>query len=370
MNGANGEWGDAGVTEQQIVLEDAISIPSTTGGTATRTLQRAGYLRKLRMYLDAELDQSAATGAASKTPYGGFAGMIKKIRIEAAGRQPLYSLSGFGATIYNEIQNRDGGVLAYPAFISATNITEATALVVYTTPATGAQTYHVNFPIEYAFSLPVFVRGVARELGLWLLQDRSIDLSVEVEWNNPFNSSSDYNAAYSGGTGLAGTATVASTSLKIERELYSVPENPQSRPNEAWAHQVIEHEATISGSKFRFDIPASGLVMRAVLIVLDSSGDPVEYTDFSSMDVIYGANTTPIRRSGWGMTQEYLQDYGRMPPKGVVVHDFYKWGMETLKLAKDSEALANFRLEGEFSSTSSGTVKIILDTLVRVLRQG
>jgi hypothetical protein len=69
------------------------------------------------------------------------------------------------------------------------------------------------------------------------------------------------------------------------------------------------------------------------------------------------------------MAQEYLQDYGRMPPKGVVVNDFYKWGLETLKLAKDTESLANFRIEGEFSSTSSGKALIIADTLQRVLRQ-
>ena len=369
-NENNGVWGDPGVTEQQLVLEDSIAIPATSGGVATRVLQRAGYLRKLRMWLDAEISQTAATGAPSKSPYGPFAGMIRRIRIEAAGRQPLYVLSGLGATIYNEVQNRDGGVLAYPAFLAAHNITEATSLVVYTTAATGAQTYYVKFPLEYAFSLPVFVRGVAEELGLWLLQDRSVDLSVEVEWNDPVQASASYHAAYSGGTGLTGDPVVASTNLKIERELYSVPANPKARPNEAWAHQVIEYEEAISGGKFRFDVPAAGLLLRAVVIMLDSSNDPVEYTDLTSMSVIYGTNTTPIRRAGWAMAQEYLQDYGRMPAKGVVVNDFYKWGLDTLKLAKDSESLANFRIEGEFSSTTTGTAIIILDTLQRVLRQG
>lgn len=365
---AKRKWGDPGVTEQLLVLEDAIAIPSTTGGVVTRTLQRAGYLRKLRMYLDAKLAQTAATGAPTITTYGPLAGMIRRIRIEAAGRQPLYVLSGLGATIYNEVQNRDGSVLAVPAF-GTYGIVAAAPLVVFTAAGTGAQTLYCKFPLEYAFSLPVFVRGVAEELGLWLLQDRSVDLSVEVEWNNPFSVAASKDAAYSDDADIAGTAVVAETHLRIERELYSVPQEEGARPNETWAHQVIEYEEAIAGKKFRFNIPSAGLLLRAVICVLDSSDDVVEYTDLSALSIVYGTNTTPIRRAGWSMAQEYLQDYGRYPPKGTVVLDFYKWGLDTLKLAKDSEALANFRIEGEFAATTTGKVIIILDTLQRVLRQ-
>lgn len=365
------EWGDPGVTEQQLILEDAIYVPSASqGGTKTVTLQRAGYLRKLRFWAEAKIDQTAATAAPSKTPYGPFAGFVSKLRIEAAGRLPLAVLSGLGATVYNEIQNRDGSVLAVPAFNSEHNMSAATPLVVYTAPGTGAQTYYAKMPLEFAFSLPVFVKGIARELGLWLLQDRSVDLGVEVTFNPPIDASAaNKDRLYSGGTDLAATYDTAASKINIERELYAVPAAPSARPPEEWAHQVTEYEEAISGNKFRFDIPAAGLVLRAVIIILDGSGDLVEYTDIDNVSVIYGTNTTPIRRPGWAMVQEYLQDYGRMPPKGVVVSDFYKWGLDTLKLAKDSESLANFRIEGTMSSTSSGKALIILDTLQRVLRQ-
>lgn len=366
---AKRKWGDPGVTEQLLVLEDSIAIPSTTGGVVTRTLQRAGYVRRLRMYLDAELDQTAATGAPTISPYGAFAGMIRRLRIEAAGRQPVLALSGLGMSIYNEIQNKDGSVLAVPAYGATFGLVAAAPLMVYTAPGAGAQTYHINYPIEYAFSLPVFVRGVAEELGLWLLQDRSIDLSVEVEWNDPFSIALDLDSCYSDDATLAGTATVANTNLLIERDLYAVPPDVEARPNETWAHQVVEHEEVIAGNTFRFNIPAAGLLLRAIIIIFDGSDCLVEPADLQYLNVIYGTNTTPIRRAGWAMTQEFLQDYGRYPPKGVAVLDFYKWGLDTLKLAKDSEGLANFRIEGNLTATATGKVVIILDTLQRVLRQ-
>ncbi len=302
-------WGDPGVTEQQMILEDSIMCPGADGGVKTQTLQRAGYLKKLRIMAEAEIEQSAASVAPGITPYGPFAGLIKRIRIEAAGRQPLFVASGHGASIYNEIQNKDGSVLATPTFGATYGIVGATPLVEYTAPGTVAQSYAVKFPLE-------------------------------------------------------------ATMLRIERELYAVPADPKDRPPEMWAHQVTEYEEAIAGKKFRFDIPAAGLILRAVMVIMDANGALVEYTDIENISIIYGTNTTPIRRPGWAMVQEYLQDYGRYPPKGVVVNDLYKWGMDTLKLAKDSEALANFRIEGTFTATTSGTALIILDTLQRVLRAG
>ena len=364
-------WGDPGVTEQQMILEDSIMCPGADGGVKTQTLQRAGYLKKLRIMAEAEIEQSAASVAPGITPYGPFAGLIKRIRIEAAGRQPLFVASGHGASIYNEIQNKDGSVLATPTFGATYGIVGATPLVEYTAPGTVAQSYAVKFPLEFAFSLPVFVRGIAQELGLWLLQDRSVDLSVEAQFNPPIDAAASNNdRLYSGGTGLVAPYTLAATMLRIERELYAVPADPKDRPPEMWAHQVTEYEEAIAGKKFRFDIPAAGLILRAVMVIMDANGALVEYTDIENISIIYGTNTTPIRRPGWAMVQEYLQDYGRYPPKGVVVNDLYKWGMDTLKLAKDSEALANFRIEGTFTATTSGTALIILDTLQRVLRAG
>ena len=70
-------WGDPGVTEQQMILEDSIICPGQSGGVKTQTLQRAGYLKKLRIMAEAEIEQTVATNAPAISPYGGFAGLVR-----------------------------------------------------------------------------------------------------------------------------------------------------------------------------------------------------------------------------------------------------------------------------------------------------
>lgn len=361
-------WNDPNVTEQIITPENFIAHPGDAGGLKSLSLQRAGYLKKLRFWFNVVFGQTAATGAPSKSALGPLGGGLQRIRVEANGKVPLYSLTGFGAEMYNEIENRDGSVIAPTVYDAVNNLTPQGSLVSYTTPGTGAQTYTVKFPFELFFSIPVFIRGLATELGLWLLQDQSVDINIDAIFYPPYASAATPFALYSGGTGVTGTTTLASSLIYIERELYGVPSARENRPDESFAHQVIEYQAILNGKFARFDIPASGLVLRAVMYIMDGSNNLVDWSDISSVNVVYGSNITPIQRTGWGVITEMLQDYNRYMPKGVVSLDFYKWGLDTVRLVKNSEVLANFRIEVTMLTTASGTVNVILDTLVPVLR--
>jgi len=105
--------------------------------------------------------------------------------------------------------------------------------------------------------------------------------------------------------------------------------------------------------------------LRAIVIATDTGGDLVELDDNDRIKMIYGANTTPIDRRNKFLKLEYLQDYLRLPPRGVMVLDFYKWGLDTLKLVKNTEVLANLVLE--ISTTqSAGTHRIILERLLPI----
>jgi hypothetical protein len=360
-------WGDYGTTEVMQLQEDDVQTPGESGGLKTITLQKAGYVKKMRMRALAKYVQTAATAAPSKSVYGPLGAFVKRIRVTAGGKQPLVDLSGRQAQDYNEVQNRDGSILANPAFDTPSNVTAGKSLISYTTPGTGAQTYTVEFPFEVGFAIPVFVQGVANELGLFLLQQDAFSVGVEVDFNPVYKSTSDRNALYSGGTGVTGSTTLADTKIQIERELYALPARREDRPDEAWAHQIIGYDEPIASKKAKFKVPQVGLVLRAVCRVEDSNGDPVDWDDIVAVEVKYGAMTTPIRRSGWALTAEFVQDYGRYQPKGVFVLDFYKWGLDTLKLLKDSDNLANFSISIEMSATSTGTLFIALDTLLQVL---
>jgi hypothetical protein len=359
-------WGNPGVSELLQIQETSIQMPTTTGGQKTQTLQRSGLLRKLRFIAKAKVNVSAYTAAPTKSVYGPLGAFIKNIRIEANGQIPLVSLSGLGAAIYNEIQNRDGSILSTPAALGATvtNMGTSTALAAY--PAIGATgDFETLFPFEFNFALPFNINGQQQELGLWLLQNQAVDLGISVEFNNPAAAAASNSALYGGGT-LTMSGVVAGSELLVERELYTIPADPKDYPNLEWAHQVVEFESPFTGGFSRFAVPRAGLILRAIFINLDSSGLPIENTDISSLKWQYGSNDTPISRPGQMLNAEFVSDYNRNPPKGVSVLDFYKWGENGLKFVKSSEDLANLRTETSFASTSTGTQKIILERLIPI----
>lgn len=363
-------WSDPNVTQILQIQEAQNNMPAA-GGIVPTVMQRAGLLRKLRMLTTETLAQSAATTAPSISVYGPLGAMINRFSVVANGQIPLYDVSGFGSWIFNEVTHQNGGDAAPTVYLSAMGFAQGdTALAAYTAPGPGAQTYVVTWPWTIEFALPVNIRQQVTELGLWLLQGQAIDLSVSINWNPPFNAAAATpNSPYSGGVALAGTPTLASCYTKIERELYELPNAPADYPNLAWAHQVQEYPQPFTGNVSIFNLPKAGLLLRAIIINLDSSGNPVSYTDVANLQWIYGANTTPIARSGTFIAMEWAHEYQRAIPKGALYLDFYKWGDTGLKLVKNTEALANLRIQTNFTATSSGTQLIILDRLVPVMTQ-
>lgn len=362
-------WGDPGVTERQLIQDTANSLPGNSGGIATTILQRAGFLERLRFNLLATINQTAATAAPSKSGKGPLGAAINRITLQANGMLPLVDLSGLMAMMYNEVQNRDGSPLAPTTYAAASNISGAATLMDYTTPATGVVTYTVKYPFEFQMAIPIIIQQQKVEWGLWLLQNQTVDLSLQVNWNAPIDAAAaNVDRLYSGGTGLAATADLANYNLSVERSLYTVPAKPEDYPDINWAHQIIEFTQPITSKFARFDIPKAGILLRVLIYTEDGNGAAVEYTDVKSISWIYGANASPIVRTGAFLTEEFLSDYLRYPPKGLQVMDFYKWGGDGLKLVKSTQDLANLRLETTYSATSTGTQRIVLDRMVPVAK--
>lgn len=362
-------WGDPGVTERQLIQDTANSLPGNSGGIQTTVLQRAGFLERLRFNLTAEIDQSAATVAGVKSPKGPLGAAISRITLQANGMLPLIDMSGLMAQMYNEVQNRDGSPLAPSTYAAASNISAAATLMDYPAPGTGVQTYVVKYPFEFQMAIPIVIQQQKVEWGLWLLQNQTVDLSLQVNWNAPIDATgANVDRLYSGGTGLVAPANLANYNLGIERSLYTVPAKPEDYPDINWAHQIIEYTQPIVSKFARFDIPKAGILLRVLIYTEDGSANPVEYTDVSSLSWIYGANAAPIVRKGAFLVEEYLSDYLRYPPKGLLLLDFYKWGGDGLKLVKSTQDLANLRIETNYAATSTGTQRIVLDRMVPVAK--
>lgn len=357
-------WGDPGISEVLQLPENTINMPASTGGRFTRSIQRAGLLKTLRFYLTQTGVVTGYSVAPSKSVLGVLGANVDRIQVSANGQTALYSLSGLMAQVYNEIQNRDGSVLANAAYQSGTGMVAGAQLQNY--DAIGANgTFTAKFPFEFRFGLPLLIEQQISELGLWLLQNQSVDLNIDITFNNPYSAAASVYALWSGGT-LTYTPTLASSTLQIERELYTIPDDPDTYPNLQWAHQVIEYSVPITGGRATFPLPRAGVLLRAAVMNLDANDAPVEITDVSELAWQYGGNEKPVSRAGWSLAEEWLMDYGRMAPKGVGLLDFYKWGGDGLKFVKNTEDLANLQLNTTFTATTTGTQRILIDRLMPV----
>ena len=361
-------WGDPGVTERQLVLETPVATPGQAGGRANLILQRAGFLERLRFNLFAELAQSAGTGAPVKSVKGVVGSVIDRIVLQANGMLPLVDLSGLMAMLVNEVQNRDGGPIAPSTFQADLNISGAAVLAAYPAGATGVVTYLAKHPFEFQMAVPLMVNQQKVEWGLWLLQNQTVDLNLQVSWNNLLSAAASVDALYSGGTGVVATTTLAGTRVDIERSLYTVPAKVTDYPDINWAHQQIEFTQPIVSNFARFDLPKAGILLKAIIYTEDANGLPVEYTDIKDLSWVYGANAAPIKRTGAFLTNEFVHDYNRYPPKGIAVLDFYKWGGDGLKTVKSTQDLANLRIETNYTATASGRQRIVLDRMVPIAR--
>lgn len=361
-------WGQAGITERQLVVDNSILMPTQSGGQQSGTLQRAGFLERLRLQLTAEFDQTAATGAPSKSVKSVMGSVLDRITLQATGMIPLIDLSGLMAMYYDEVINRDGSPLAPNTYQADMNVSAATPLAAYPAGATGVTNYIAKHPFEFPLAVPLTVNGQKVTWGLWLLQNQTVDMNLQTRWNALYSASASADALYSGGTGVTGSANLSNSKLDIERSLFTVPASQDDYPDINWAHQVIEHQVAVQGNFARFDVPKAGILLRVIVYFEDSSKNPVEYTDWKSLKWVYGANAAPIDRTGTFLTNEFVHDYDRYPPKGLGVLDFYKWGGDGLQLVKSTQDLANLRIEFTTAATATGTLRIVLDRMVPIAK--
>ncbi len=99
-------WHLPGVSELNQLQETVQNIPAGGGSANVVSVQQAGFINKLRGYLQAQVAQSAGTGAPAKSALGPVGGSIKRIQVMVAGRKPFFQLSGWGCAFGR--RNRPG----------------------------------------------------------------------------------------------------------------------------------------------------------------------------------------------------------------------------------------------------------------------
>ena len=376
-----------GVTELNQLVEDSTYIPVGGGLGNVVTVQQVGFLKKMRGWLDSEVEQTVSTGAALKSTWGALGGSLRRLKATVHGRKPFFDISGLGLQVYNEVNNPDGSVFAPHAYITAAlgaadvNMVESTHLTQHTFGVVNVATLVVCQPFELPFGMPIWMTRLIKlgsdyipvqaeeEVGLWHLQDQQTRMEITTDFFPAVvQTATDPQAPYNSAD-IVGTWSTVENRIRWERELYTVPSAIDELPNQAFIHQVIEYNQPIVNSAFRFPIPQVGSLLRAIFIFHDNT-DAHCLTDWAAtmptatIALTYGASDTPILRPMWAMVADYVLDYKRYPPDGVVVFDFYKAGRKAARLARDTDRIANLAFEGVTTGLATGTVRIILESLV------
>lgn len=376
-----------GATELNQLVDDSTYIPAGGGLGSVVTIQQAGFLKKLRGWLDSDVLQTVSTLAALKSTWGPLGGSLERIRATVHGRKPFFDLSGLGLQVYNEVNNPDGSVFAPHANMTVAllpadvNMAESTHLTSHTFGVVDVATYVVNCPFELPFGMPVWMTRLIKlgsdyipvqaeeEVGLWHLQDQQTRMEIATNFFPAgIATATDPQAPYNSAD-IVATWSPIENRIRWERELYSVPSSMDELPDQSFIHQVIEYNQPIVNSAFRFPIPQVGSLLRAIFIFHDNEVghclvDWAATMPTATIALTYGASDRPIVRPMWAMVSDWLHDYNRYPPHGAVVFDFYKAGREAARLARDTDRIANLAFEGVTTGLVTGTCRIILESLV------
>lgn len=376
-----------GSTELNQLVEDSTYIPAGGGLGNVVVVQQAGFLRKLRGWLDTEVLQTVSTAGATKSTWGALGGSLNRLKATVHGRKPFFDISGLGLQVYNEVNNPDGSVFAPHAYLTVAiapadvNMVESTHLTQHTAGGAGAQTYVVRQPFELPFGMPVWMTRLIKlgkdfipvqaeeEVGLWHLQDQQTRMEITTDFfPSVIQPDTDPHAPYSSDD-IVGTWSAVENRIRWERELYTVPSAMDELPDQSFIHQVIEYNQPIVNSAFRFPIPQVGSLLRAIFIFHDNEVgaclvDWAATMPTATIALTYGASDAPIVRPMWALVADYMSDYNRYPPDGTVVFDFYKAGRQAARLARDTDRIANLAFVGVTTGLATGTVRIILESLV------
>jgi hypothetical protein len=372
-------WGDPGVTELQIIKDNSIALANTgvtaaTTGQAIMTLQHVGLLRRLRVRLNIPFTVTGFTTGPTKDINGPW-DLINLLRFDVNGIAPLYVVSGWGAYLISLLSTPFAtvDVDTSPIVSDANAFTDVYAFPAIAGAGSFTATGHLDLPFSVDISLPGQQLNLPTELGLWLLQNQTVDMVMTVNFN-ALQGANPGVQPYQGGTGS--TYAYSGATIDVEREFYRIPSDPQNMPVLAWAHQWVETFVPFTGTALDLPIARAGIVLRAIAYVFDgATSDGVLAAKVLQMTYVYGANETPFLVDPGFMRARQLRDYGKLLPKGTFVFDWYKWTgtpgqlVGSFKLTYNTEAIVNQRVHFDFtSSMASGSyVRFLVERLIPIV---
>jgi hypothetical protein len=302
----------------------------TGGGTTQLQLNPTGLLRGVQLQITAVVNGTPDAANAL-----GMCAAIRGVRLRTNSSTMIYDTSGAGYTYgVNEMLNTELAV-----GIGTTYNQGASAV------AAGTFRLDMYLPVAMNWRDPI---------GLFLLQNREINVQIEIDW--------EADTVLTGGA----TATYTATCLVIP-EWFTVPDDPALMPPLNLIHQITEETRVISGSGDINYQPLTGQIYLGIAYGAYWAQSAAD--GFNRFQEIVGASDYWQDETVGSLdVQNYLQR-GRNRRAGTIIRDFMATaglGMlsQTDRDVFDTLNVTNF--QHVITATGAGTLRIVRRQLVRV----
>lgn len=213
-------------TRQNLRTLDALTFAA--GGRQTLALPRVGYAARLHWHFQGTNTIALGGGTAAIDALGPW-NAINRVRLAANSGTDIFSVSGYGALLVDEVMAPPGR--GYLTAEGQRAVALSYAGQVYQAAASaGANSW------DFGTTIPIAVNDMS-ELGLILLQNELASVTFGLE----FNASQFSTTAGVAPVLVTGAATAAITgTITPVLEYFAVPVEPEARPDITWLHQILE----------------------------------------------------------------------------------------------------------------------------------
>ena len=341
-----GKWGSPAVTRRRRQSDSTINFSQ---GNTTLSLQHVGLIKALLLRYNATYAYTKSVGGSTQDQQGPF-NAVSNVNIKVNGIGTFCDASMWMLYNYNLVHYRDHGF--DPASSDNANVLQTTsAASVFAFPAVPGSSGNITELFQLRYPFTVELAGL-KEIGLFVLQNDEVNVQVTPTFNANAASATKLAAPYDiagGDTFALGTPT-----LDIQREFYAVPSDKSDYPVVGWFHQLETQRVSMTSTQTEINHPKGGIILRAIYSCVDGTTPSLmTNANISRLQWLYGSNETPYDESITDILYNQRLLYGHDLPQGVLCHDFFGTGNQTLRDTYDTQKFQNLRTRIVTPSTPS-----------------
>lgn len=308
----------------------ATQTKPTGGGTTSVQLPPTGLLRGIHLIISVTV-----TGTPDAANALGICSAIRAMRLRTNASTNIYDSSGAGYVYgVNEMLNTE-----LAAGMTTTYNQGASAV--------SATTFRLDayLPVQMNWRDPI---------GLFLLQNREINVILEIEW--------EADTVVTGGA----TATYTGTCLPI-MEFFTVPPDDRMMPNLNLIHQITEESRIVSGAGDVQYEPVTGQIYLAIAYGAYWASTAAD--SWNRFREIIGASDVWRDETTTSMDGLSSLIRGRNRRAGTIIRDYF--GSAGLGFLSETDrdlfdTLATTNFQHVITTTAAGTLRIVKRQLIRV----